>query len=209
MERVALEAISGLTLTAANYREAIAILEKRFGNKQQIVARHMDILLNAEAVTSQYDLKGLRRLFNLIESHVRSLKSLGVSSDSYGSLFSSVLLNKVPQELRLIISREIGGADWSLDPVMKVLETEIQARERAAASAPSRENRNTREQSTAAALLSGGTNVRPSCCYCRQAHSSISCTAVRQVEARKAILRKTGRCFVCLRRGHHQPRLPE
>lgn len=30
----ALEAVSGLTLTAANYNEAVGILEKRFGNKQ-------------------------------------------------------------------------------------------------------------------------------------------------------------------------------
>ncbi|XP_068692734.1 uncharacterized protein [Montipora foliosa] len=39
----ALDAISGLFLTASNYEEAIAILKKRFGNKQQIINRHMDI----------------------------------------------------------------------------------------------------------------------------------------------------------------------
>ena len=31
-------AVSGLTLTAPNYKEAVSVLEKRFGNKQQIVA---------------------------------------------------------------------------------------------------------------------------------------------------------------------------
>ena len=59
LRRAALDAISGLTLTAANYREAIAILEKRFGNKQQIISKDMDALLNTEAVTSQQNLKGL------------------------------------------------------------------------------------------------------------------------------------------------------
>ena len=38
--------------------------------------RHMEILLNVEVVTSQHDLKGLHHLFDLIKSHVRSLKSL-------------------------------------------------------------------------------------------------------------------------------------
>ena len=45
LEGTAREAISGLTLTSTNYKEAIAILKKRFGNKQQIISKHMDILL--------------------------------------------------------------------------------------------------------------------------------------------------------------------
>lgn len=39
-------AVSGLSLTAANYEEAISILTKRFGNKQLIINRHMDNLLS-------------------------------------------------------------------------------------------------------------------------------------------------------------------
>ena len=66
--------------------EATSILKKRFGNKQQIIAWHMDILLNADPVTLQHNLKGLCHLYDLIEAHVHSLKSLGVSYDSYGSL---------------------------------------------------------------------------------------------------------------------------
>ena len=59
LERSALDAVSGLTLTAANYREAIQILEKHFGNKQQIVANHTDVLLNIEGVSSPNGIKGL------------------------------------------------------------------------------------------------------------------------------------------------------
>ena len=46
LESTASEAISGLKLTSANYEEAITVLKKRFGNKQQIIARHMEMLLN-------------------------------------------------------------------------------------------------------------------------------------------------------------------
>lgn len=67
----ALDVVSGLTLTAANYKEAISVLRKRFGNKQQIVSRHMDILLNVEPVTSNYDLSHLRKLYDAVEAHVR------------------------------------------------------------------------------------------------------------------------------------------
>ena len=96
VESTAAEAIVGLTLTAANYEEAIAILTRRFGNKQLIVNRHMEILLNVEAVSSQYNLKALRHLLDIIESNVRGLRALGVPSSSYGGLLSSVLINKLP-----------------------------------------------------------------------------------------------------------------
>ena len=126
----AFDAISGLSLSASNYEEAVAILKKRFGNKQQIINRHMDILLNVSPVTNQ-DTRKLRALYDTLEAHVRSLKSLGIPSNSYGSLLSSIIMNKLPQELRLIISREIKDQDWQLDNIMHALEDELKARERA------------------------------------------------------------------------------
>ena len=59
MEHSAKDVISGLSLTAANYDDAIAILEKKFGNKQQIISKNMAILLNVEAVTSTNDMQTL------------------------------------------------------------------------------------------------------------------------------------------------------
>lgn len=41
----AAEAIAGLNLTAANYKETIQILCKCYGNKQQIVNKHMETTL--------------------------------------------------------------------------------------------------------------------------------------------------------------------
>ena len=126
----ALDAISCLSLPASNYKEAIAILKKRFGNKQQIINRHMDILVNVSPVINE-DTRKLRELYDTLESHIRSLKSLGLPSGSYGSLLSSIIMSKLPQELRLIISKEIKGNEWQLDTIMRVLESELEARERA------------------------------------------------------------------------------
>ena len=90
----------------------------------------MDALLNLETVTSLHNLKGLRTLCDSIESHVRSLGSLGVSSASYGSLLSSILMNKLPHELRVIVSRKVGDEDWEFTEVMETIQKEIEARER-------------------------------------------------------------------------------
>ena len=100
LEKSAAEAISGLKITSANYQEAIDILDKRFGNQQQIVNAHMNALLNLPKVTNVDDLKALRQLHDKVESHMRGLKSLEVDSGSYGSLLTPILIDKLPKELR-------------------------------------------------------------------------------------------------------------
>ena len=128
----ALEAINGITLTAANYKEAIDILNKRFGNKQQIIARHVEALLSIDT-NAGTGVPALRSLYDTVESHVRQLKTLGVSADAYNSLLPPVLMKKLPKELRLIIARNVSEENWSLDNIMEALEEELMARERTAA----------------------------------------------------------------------------
>ena len=200
LHRSAADAISGLSLTAANYSEAIEVLKRRFGNKQQIIARHMDILLNVEVVTSPHHTRSLRRLYDIVESNLRSLKSLGVPSASYGSLLTSVLMNKLPQELRLIISRNApSDDDWKLDKLIKELSQEVEARERAASSTSNPSKRQPKDTAPTATSLATFTHA---CCYCQQDHSPEHCVSVTHPDARKQVLRKVGRCFVCLRKGH-------
>ena len=202
------DAISGLGLTSANYEEAIAILKKRFGNKQQIINRHMEILLNINSVNSSQNIEKLRQLYDTLESHVRSLKSLGVPSSSYGSLLSSIIMNKLPQDLRLVVSREIKDDEWQLDRILLVLENELEARERAVVRNVTQSAGETkpftrnqpRIKPTTAALLTKASG--PTCTFCKLNHASNSCTTVTNAAARKEILLKQGRCFVCLRRSH-------
>ena len=64
----------------------------------------METLLNTKAMTSDSNLKELRHLYDTIESHIQNLKSLGVEAASYGAMLSSLLLLKLPPDLRLIVS---------------------------------------------------------------------------------------------------------
>ena len=74
---------------------------------------------------SPTNIKALRRLYDKIEFQVCSLKSLGVPLDSYGNLLSSLFMTRLPQEFRLIVSREIGEAEWTVDQIMRIVEGEI------------------------------------------------------------------------------------
>ena len=42
--------------------------------------------------------------------------------DSYGNLLSSLFINRLPQELRLIVSREVGEAEWLINEIMNMVE---------------------------------------------------------------------------------------
>ena len=90
----------------------------------------MKSLLGIEQVTLIRDVKGLRQVFDKIESHVRSLSSLGVDRVAYGSLLAPVVMKRIPQEIALIVSRDVKEDSWNLDDLLKIIEREIQARER-------------------------------------------------------------------------------
>ena len=126
----AAEAVAGLSLTADNYKEAVAVLKRWYGNTQGIIGKHMEILLNLEAV-SDGKVGKLRKLYNDVEIQVRSLRSLGVESPFYGTLLSYVVMTKLPLEVRLIISRAVGeGGHLAVDDLMTLIERELRARER-------------------------------------------------------------------------------
>ena len=202
LEGTAYDAIAGLALSAANYREAVDILKKRFGNKQLIISKHMESLLSINAVTSDQHLRDLRRLYDQSEANIRSLKALGVEPDTYGAMLSSVLLSKLPPELRLIVSRKVSADDLDMESLLETFEQELVARERASNSAgqPPRRPQNQQRSHTSAFVVN--TQGLPVCVFCQKDHSSTECSTVTNVDSRKKILRSSGRCFNCLRKNH-------
>ena len=200
----AADAIAGLTLSSANYEEALSTLKQRFGNVQLIVNAHMNSLLQLPSVLSHHDLKGLRRLYDSVEANVRGLRALGISTDSYGSLLTSVLMNKLPTEIRIVVSRDLTADMWSAEEVIHIVSRELRAREGSSLglSLSQKGGMSVRKpQSTAASLLTGS-EVTPHCVFCNQRHQSAACTTVKEVSARKEKLRGSGRCYVRLRRNH-------
>ena len=207
------DAIAGLALSAVNYQEAVTILRKRFGNKQLIISRHMEALLNVTAVTSDRHLCDRRQLYDQSEANIRSLKALGINNDSYGAMLSSVLLSKLPPDIRLIVSRKASADSLDMDVLLESFEQELTARERASSSTqPSthltHRNHNPSHSSTSAFVNTApGSKVNttsgtPTCPYCQQSHSPAECHTAPNPNARKKILHSNGCCFNCLRKGH-------
>ncbi|CAB4021831.1 E3 ubiquitin- ligase DZIP3 [Paramuricea clavata] len=125
---------------------------------------------------------------------------MGVAPESYGSLLSSMLMSKLPTNLQLVVSRVVKENEWNLDKLLNTLQQELEARERIKVPATNKDFK--KYHGSASALMAGN---NPSCTYCRGSHPSKDCTTVTSPAARQDILRKTGRCFVCLRKDHISP----
>ena len=115
VSHTAKDAIAGLALSAINYDEAIDILQRRFGNKEKIIAKHMEALLSLDNPASS----SLRVLHDKIESHTRQLKALGVPEEAYNCLLPSLVMKRL--RIALSISRRIPEDNWNLASIMKMM----------------------------------------------------------------------------------------
>ena len=96
----AARAISGLPLTEENYRKATELLKERFGKTQNLTNYYMESLAKIDAPSS--DTKNLWKFGDLCEANIRGLETLGVMTESYGSLLIPILLKKKSKSFAII-----------------------------------------------------------------------------------------------------------
>jgi hypothetical protein len=202
--------IAGFTLTATNYKEALELIKTRYGKKTAIQRAHIQALMNIKPVYNERDVRRLRELYHACETNCRGLKTLGVDESSYATIVVPEILDKLPESLRLTITRGASGSDflnWTMKDILKALLDEIELREAHETSTTNTSKQERRKpqflDGSAAALVNHTTREgKPRCVYCLQEHLSQDCKKIQDAGERKQILRKYGRCFICLKRGH-------
>ncbi|GBO33896.1 hypothetical protein AVEN_81534-1, partial [Araneus ventricosus] len=117
-----------------NYAKAVEILKDRFGRKDAIINSHMQKLLSVTPLKRSNDVKVLRQFFDMCQTQIRSLESLGVAFESFSALLCPLILNCLPYDLVLEFDKETDGSEYKLDQLLKFLNKEISARERAESS---------------------------------------------------------------------------
>ena len=98
-------ALSALPLTEENYRKATELLKERFGKTQNLTNAYMESLSKIHAPSS--DTKNLREFHDICEANIRGLETLGVMTESYGSLLIPILLKKIPEDIHHLIFRTV------------------------------------------------------------------------------------------------------
>ena len=109
------ECIKVLPLTSANYQKVVEILKERYGNKQILISSYMDVLVKLPKADNKKHRDKLRKIYNSLETSVRNLADLGVVITSYGTLLISIIFDRIPTELKLLISRKFKNNVFDLD----------------------------------------------------------------------------------------------
>ena len=204
LEGEAAAAISGISTEGANYDIAVKILKDRFAQKQIIVNSHVEALMNLRGITTDKDVKGLRKLVDEVETNIRSLQTLGYDLEQYGPFLTPMIMSKLPDDIRLAVTKLMHSKEWELGTILEHVKAELHAREQCAhlKSKPDSitSTKPIRQPHTTSALLGNVNKI--TCTFCKNSHPSVKCHIVTDTAQRKEILRKQGRCFVCLKKGH-------
>lgn len=221
LKGTSLTAVSGFAITEQNYDSSISLLKERFGRTDLIISCLMNKLLLVDSVKTVHNVTALRKMYDAIETQVRSLESLGVATGTYSSLLSTIILQKLPEELNLLYNRQRTTKElFDIKDLIEFLRKEIECRETSLllgnqrnsvtenvtrkpvnnynypkAKYPYNPKRNV---PTASALIS--TVENRNCIFCSKSHMTQNCTL--SASERKKSLLGQGRCFACLGRRH-------
>ena len=183
--------LKGLRMNNDNYEKALSMLKDRFGQPQVLISHHITKILDLETVWSISDVKVLRNLYDCVETQLRNLESLKMKPEEYGPMLIPVLMSKIPDELKLILSRE---RDWTLKNILEKMKLEIEAREKVKLRG---------DDASANFFTATNQNKRFECVYCGKTnHKSFQCRMITKPTSRKEVLMKQKRCFLCLKQGH-------
>ena len=120
--------IQGLSLTEDNYLAAVELVKDRYGKPDQIIAVHMDDLLKLPTCAGD-KLSQLRVVYDKINMNIRCLEVLGIKAEQYGCFLILIIMSKLPDDVRLQIARVTTRDVWDVNELMKVMKTEVEARE--------------------------------------------------------------------------------
>ena len=116
-------------------------------------------------------------------------------------------MNKIPEEMRLIVCRNFDQSTWDVDSMLKSFKTELEACVQCFHMQSNQKEKhdhskfNTKQEHTTTSLLvqrEEQPTIACSCCLGK--HTAGRCNIVTSVSARKEILKK--KCFNCVRTGH-------
>ncbi|XP_061724716.1 uncharacterized protein LOC133530711 [Cydia pomonella] len=219
LKGAALETVSGMAATNANYSVAVDTLKQRYGSTDTLIDAHYTALNQLQK--ADHTSTSCRSVLDSVERNLRVLEKLGEPVG--GNHLRALVLSKFPE--RVIHEHHLIGEGTDLKAIRNNLDRIITAMEKSAATVvPTPETIAVHGSSTTEALQvrtevrslssrkrkhagNAGAGAPPSkrpkraCLFCNlKGHASRDCRKYSTVEARQKQV--TGRCLHCLRRNH-------
>jgi hypothetical protein len=203
VEGEAARAIEGLSLTNANYEDAIDILTKRYGQPHKVNSAYMTALWKLEEPSGS--IASLLSFHDSVESYIRGLKTLEKNEDTFGDLLVPIIIEKLPASTRCQIARDNGDDAWTIAKLRTAIRKEIEAMQAgqsalheipdtpATAAFVATTHPRTQRQSTPKQPRG-----QPKCAFCKNSHRSVDCNIVKGTEKRKEIVKRDRLCYNCL-----------
>ena len=74
------------------------------------------------------NIHSLRKFYDDVKSNICSLSSLGIETSAHGTLIATLILEKLLQEIKLIVARNVQET-WDLIKVFEIINQQLGARE--------------------------------------------------------------------------------
>ena len=130
-----------------------------------------------------------------------------MKSEHYGPLLIPIILERLPDDIKLQISRSFGNESWVIEDFMKILRLEIAARESCCIM---KEQASTDDKGahhmTTSALMTGTKQLI--CAFCAKNFFHNKCQVVTDINARKDIARKNRLLLQVFVQRSRYPKLP-
>ncbi|XP_037528988.1 uncharacterized protein LOC119406321 [Rhipicephalus sanguineus] len=221
----AASAVAGLPTTEACYKDAVDLLQKRFGDKTRQEQEYFARLRQLTPVRAYGDTRSLRQLYDHVIVNIRGLESLGVQRSSFSSMLCDVILRALPRDVVVLYHRtcaaqaENDAADNAgLDGLLKLLSVELESLEKSdykdssgrdsgaqhVATQPARSR--PWKQPTSSVLHTKSTrdyqHYNEMCAFCSsKQHSTEACPTDMSLTQKKQVLSSDKRCFRCTTKG--------
>ncbi|XP_061711557.1 uncharacterized protein LOC133520879 [Cydia pomonella] len=226
----ALQVISALEFTAANYIQAWELLEIRFHNPRLLVHNHIKSLFNISALKQESSTQ-IRRLIDTVLRNLRALKTLEEPTDSWDTLIIHLIVSKLDTTTERKWESHIGSiSDKSINNESKKLKLEdllsfLRNRadtleminsnhSKAPTAVNTKPNYTSNKPTQVVSCVSASVNANKSkpfnnkrfrnCAMCNENHALYTCAKFLNlsVQDRLKLIQNKNLCNNCLREGH-------
>ncbi|XP_074645870.1 uncharacterized protein LOC141902130 [Tubulanus polymorphus] len=202
--------IRGLDNSEAAYRTALDRLDREYGGKRRMIAKHLEMIRETKPIQAN-NTRELRKFVNLIEVAIVALTNNGHNEELTDGMLHQTAKTKLPKSMLINYKRWIRDAakddiltnlrDWLIDE-FRIL-SEVQEDVEGINKLGLHENQSVSQKNRYVKTFTKNT-VSVNCIKCEQSHRLFECPAFKamSVDNRWQFAKENQLCFRCLKQGH-------
>lgn len=213
--------VESFPATKEMYAQVIAALQARFGRSDLLTEYYIREVLKLIIDQNKDKQLCIVALYDKLQSHLRNLEALGVSSQNYAPILLPLVLSCIPEYLLQLWERSTNHKNSSvesLENLLQFLKIEVESAQKLdlakkgfgvstnsnniSPKAKDRRADNEPRYPTAAALVNTFPNT--SCLFCARHHKSADCEHAKKLsmQERRDKVNMQRACYTCLETGH-------